>query len=360
MPAVLLRVARVTPFVALGLLLTAWALCAWGRDESLVGVLATHLPPLGYCVVALMALVSSALAPSWPGVLVALACLPLALVQLGGWRLASQSAPAAAGYRALTWNVEQWSYGGANVARAIAELEPDVFCLQEARNYDTYPHDAQWNAFEAALPGYRLIRVGEMAVGTRWPVVEEQRIRLHKELWRRPLLDVTVRAPDGGLLRVLDAHLVYTGFYGKRPSALVTSARERVAQAQRIVQHLGDGDRATLLCGDLNASPNSTALSVLRGRLSDAWSLRGRGFGMTTSVRWPLRRIDYLMVSGIEIGDIRVLDHPLSDHRAVMATFALDPDLAPRDAASAEAHTQPDAPGPARPIEPALSPRAAR
>jgi endonuclease/exonuclease/phosphatase (EEP) superfamily protein YafD len=361
MPAVLLRVARVTPFMALALLLAAWALCAWGRDESLVGVLATHLPPLGYGVVALVALVSSALAPSWPGVLAALACLPLAVVQLGGWTLASQRAPAAAGYRALTWNVEQWSYGGANVARAIAELEPDVFCLQEARNYGTYPHDAQWNAFEAALPGYRLLRVGEMAVGTRWPVVDEQRIRLHKELWRRPLLDVTVRAPDGGLLRVLDAHLVYTGFYGKRPSALVTSARERVAQAERILEHLGDSDRATLLCGDLNASPNSMALSVLRGRLSDAWSLRGRGFGMTTSVRWPLRRIDYLMVSGIEVGDIRVLDHPLSDHRAVITTFALDPELARRDAAaSAEAHTQADAPGPARPIGPAPSPRLAR
>jgi endonuclease/exonuclease/phosphatase (EEP) superfamily protein YafD len=143
MPAVLLRVARVTPFMGLALLLAAWALCSWGRDESLVGVLATHLPPLGYCVVAVVALVSSALAPSWPGVLAALACLPLAVVQLGGWTLASQKAPAAAGYRALTWNVEQWSYGGANVARAIAELEPDVFCLQEARNYGTYPHDAE-------------------------------------------------------------------------------------------------------------------------------------------------------------------------------------------------------------------------
>lgn len=324
-----------TPFVALALLLGAWALCVWGRDASLVSVLATHLPPLGYCAVALAALVASALAPSWPSVLAALACVPLAVVQLGGWTLASQRALPAASYRALTWNVEQWSYGGAKVARAIAELEPDVFCLQEARNFGTFPQDSEWDAFEAGLPGYRLLRVGEMAFGTRWPVVEEQRIRLHAQLWRRPLLDVTVRAPDGGLLRVLDAHLVYTGFYGKRPSALVTSARERVAQAERIVEHLGASDRATLLCGDLNASPNSAALAVLRQRLSDAWSLRGSGFGMTTSVRWPLRRIDYLMVSGIAIGDIRVLDHPLSDHRALTATFALDPGRAERDEASA-------------------------
>lgn len=328
MSVVLLRVARVAPFVALAGLLVACALCAWGRDQSFFGVLATHMPAAAYCALALVAIVSTVLSPSWPAALAALACLPLAVVQLGGWTLARQKEPVAAGYRALTWNVEQWVYGGANVARAIAELQPDVFCLQEARGYGTYPQDAEWNAFEAGLPGYRLLRYGEMAIGTRWPVVEEQRIRLHKELWRRPLLDVTVRAPDGGHLRVLNAHLVYTGFYGKRPSALVTSARERVAQAERILEHVGASDQPTLLCGDLNASPNSAAMSVLRGRFSDAWRLRGTGFGMTISVRWPLRRIDYLMVNGIDVGDIRVLDRPLSDHRAVTATFALGPRLA--------------------------------
>ncbi len=324
MLALLLRVARFTPFAALASLLVAWGLCEWGRDQSLFGVVATHLPPVAYCAVALAALASVAVAASWPAALAALSCLPLAIVKLGGYVLASQPAPATAGHRALTWNVEQWSYGGARVAAAIAALEPDVFCLQEARSYSTYPHDAEWNAFSAALPGYRLLRHGEMAIGTRWPVIEDQRIRLHDELWRRPLLDVTLQAPNGGSLRVLNAHLVYSGYYGKRPSALVTSARERTAQAERIIGHLGASAQATLLCGDLNAAPNSAALSVLRGRLSDAWRLRGAGFGMTTSVRWPLRRIDYLMVSGIEVGDIRVLDPPLSDHRAVTATFALD------------------------------------
>jgi endonuclease/exonuclease/phosphatase (EEP) superfamily protein YafD len=319
----MLRVARLTPFVVLALLLGAWALCAWGSDQSLLGVLATHLPAAGYCALALVALVASALAPSWPAGLAALLCLPLASVPLGGWTVARQKPARVAGYRALTWNVEQWSYGGAKVAQAVAELQPDVFCLQEARNYGTYPHDTEWQAFEAGLPGYQLLRHGEMAIGTRWPVVAEQRIPLHDELRRRPLLDVTLRAPNGESLRVLNAHLVYTGYYGKRPSALVTSARERSAQAERILEHIGSSAQAILLCGDLNATPNSTALSLLRERLSDAWQLRGAGFGMTTSVRWPLRRIDYLLVSGIEVGEIRVLDRPLSDHRAVTATFAL-------------------------------------
>ncbi|HTV20667.1 MAG TPA: endonuclease/exonuclease/phosphatase family protein [Polyangiaceae bacterium] len=327
----LLRVARVAPFAALALLLGAWALCVWGRDQSLFGILATHLPATLYGLLALAALLACALAPSWPGALAAIACLPLAFVPLGGWTLASQKPATATGYRALTWNVEQWSYGGAQLARLVADVAPDVFCLQEARSYGTYPNDVEWQAFEAGLPDYRLLRFGDMAIGTRWPVLDERRTRLHPELWRRPLLEVTLQAPDGGRLRVLNAHLVYTGYYGKRPSALVTSARERRAQAERIIEHVAASSDPTLVCGDLNASPNSEVLSVLQQRLSDAWRLRGQGFG-TTSRGWLSRRIDYLLVSGVEVGDIRVLDASLSDHRPVTATFSLAPALARREA----------------------------
>jgi vancomycin resistance protein VanJ len=331
----LLRILRLTPFAALAVLLGAWALCVWGRDQSLFSMLATHLPPAAYCALALVALVASLVALYVPAVLAAFVCLVLAVVPLGGWTVASQTARPAATYRAVTWNVEQWSQGGAKLARVIADVDPDVFCLQEARSYGTYPHDVEWQAFEAALPGYRLWRYGEMAIGTRWPVLEERRFALHEDLWRRPLLDVTLQAPDGGVLRVLNAHLVHTGYYGKRPSALVTSARERRVQAERILEHIGVGAEATLLCGDLNAAPNSAVLSLLQQRLSDAWRLRGQGFGLTASARWPLRRIDYLMVRGIEVGDIEVLDHPLSDHRALTATFVLGPALAQRDGSDA-------------------------
>jgi vancomycin resistance protein VanJ len=322
------RVALAAPFLALALLLGAWALCVWGRDESLVSMLATHMPAAGYCAVALAALAASLLVRSLPAALAALASLAIAILPLGGWTTPSQPARSAAGYRALTWNVEQWTYGGARLARAIAELSPDVFCLQEAKSYGRYRGDEEWDAFEAGLPNYRFLRYGEIAIGTRWPVLEQRRVQLHDELWRRPMLDVTLQTPDGGRVRVINVHLVHTGYYGKRPSALVMSARERAAQAERILQQLGNGSVATLLCGDLNASPSSAVLARLREHLSDAWRLRGHGFGMTSTARFPLRRIDYLLVNGIDVGEIRVLDQSLSDHRPLTATFALADDPA--------------------------------
>lgn len=331
MSSVLLRrVSHTLPLLALALLLGAWALCAWGRDGSLPSVLATHLPAAVYCAVALGAVAAGLVARTLPALLAAFACVPVAVVPLGGWVLphataaALAAAPGAPIYRALTWNVEQWTNGGARLASLIQEAQPEVFCLQEALNHGSYPQDRDWAAFEAALPGYHLLRYGEMAIGTRWPVLEERRTPLHAELWRRPLLEVVLQTPEGGRLRVLDAHLMYTGYFGKRPSALVTAAGERLAQAERIIAHL-DASPAlpTLLCGDLNASPNTAALSRLRERFRDAWSERGAGFGMTSSSSRPLRRIDYLLARDLELGDVRVLEGTLSDHYALTATFAI-------------------------------------
>jgi hypothetical protein len=49
---------------------------------------------------------------------------------------------------------------------------------------------------------------------------------------------------------------------------------------------------------------------------------------MTGGGDWLPRRIDYLLVSGIDVGEMRVLDESLSDHRPLTATFSFSPQLA--------------------------------
>src|SRR5262245_27024287 len=95
----------------------AWALCVWGRDESLASVLATHLPPLVFCAVAVVALAASLLGRWLPGWLAAGGALFVAVVPLGGWTQPSQPPAAGAIYRVLTWNVEQWLGGGVRLAQ---------------------------------------------------------------------------------------------------------------------------------------------------------------------------------------------------------------------------------------------------
>jgi endonuclease/exonuclease/phosphatase (EEP) superfamily protein YafD len=270
-----------------------------------------------------LALLAGAFTRSFAAGLVALPCLAIALLPLGGWTTPAVSVPAPAPHRVLSWNVEQWGRGGARLGKALFELQPDVFCLQEAKNHDSFPGDKQWVAFEEQLPGYRLIRHGEMAFGTRWEIHDHWHVRFHDELWRRPLLDITVRTPEGQLVRVLNVHLIHTGYYGKRPSALTMASAERLAQAERILARMATEPLPTIVCGDFNAPENSAVLARLRERLDDAWRQRGTGFGFTSTSRLPLRRIDYLLTRGIGIGEIEVLDWALSDHRPLWATFGV-------------------------------------
>ena len=101
-------VSRWLPFLALALLLGAWALCAWGRDGSLPSVLASHLPAAAFCAVAVVAAAAGLVARTRPALLAALACVPVAVFPLGGWVLPHATASGGApSYRALTWNVEQ-------------------------------------------------------------------------------------------------------------------------------------------------------------------------------------------------------------------------------------------------------------
>jgi endonuclease/exonuclease/phosphatase (EEP) superfamily protein YafD len=127
---------------------------------------------------------------------------------------------------------------------------------------------------------------------------------------------------------VISTHLVYNRYYGEPPGSLVRAARARALQVQRLLDHLATLDGPVIVCGDLNTAPNSVALSLLRERLADAWRLRGHGFGFTSSSTWPWRRIDYLLVRGIELGELQVLEQSLSDHRAVSAGFTLAASLA--------------------------------
>lgn len=316
------RIAVVLPPLLLALLAGLWALCALGRDDLLLSTLAAELPPLVFGALAALAVLAAAVARSWLAGAAALGAVAIAAVPLGGWnvpRRAFQPAP----YRVLTCNVEQWSHDGAVVGRAFSELAPDVFCLQEAVSYDDIPGDPEWTAFRGALPGYRLLRHGEIAIGTRWPVLAQQLVPLPEGPDTRPLLDVTLRSPAGSLLHVISAHLVYTHYYGSLPGSLLRAARSRHMQAQRLLEHVARLDGPVIVCGDFNAGPNSGALSLLREQLADAWQLRGHGFGFTFSSDRPWRRIDYLLLRAVEVSELHVIEQSLSDHRAVSAGFRL-------------------------------------
>jgi endonuclease/exonuclease/phosphatase family metal-dependent hydrolase len=257
----------------------------------------------------------------------------------------------------LWWRFGPWEERQPAIAATLAALDPDIACLQEVW------HDGSTSSAEvlAADLGYhhafdaRLeidgVRFGN-AVLSRWPITDQETLPLPapedlEEL--RTCLRADVEGPSGPL-QVFSTHLNWRfDQSGVRQSqvrsicAFVESSRPE-----------GGRSMPPILCGDLNADPDSDEVRMLTGQsdpptrglvFHDAWACAPERSspegvdGMTWSNRNPYaaldlepdRRIDYVLVGWPKAGgrghvtrcDVAGLD-PVdgivpSDHLAVVA-----------------------------------------
>jgi endonuclease/exonuclease/phosphatase (EEP) superfamily protein YafD len=303
--------------------LAFWAACQWGHDESLLSVVATHAPPLAAVAFWLALATFSAFRRALTSTFVSLVALGMALFPVGSFachRARDTKGPALS---VLTYNVEKWSHGARAVARVLESESPDVFCLQEAGSYDWLRDpDQRPETFAAALAGYQLVRADEVAIGTRLPVLGREVVPLPVGPSSRPLFHIVLQLPSGRELSVMTAHLLYTRFFELSPRGLVDAATARRRQAESILDYADRLPRPAILCGDFNASPRSAALRVLERRFDDAWSRRGFGFGTTTFESFASRRLDYVLVRGLDVLTVRVPEAQQSDHRPVAAMLS--------------------------------------
>jgi endonuclease/exonuclease/phosphatase family metal-dependent hydrolase len=82
-----------------------------------------------------------------------------------------------------------------------------------------------------------------------------------------------------------------------------------------------------LIGGDFNSTPDSAVYRKLTGfGLRDAWSECGQGDGFTFPADKPVKRIDYLFLTGtLTCTAAQVIDTQASDHRPLLVTVASSP-----------------------------------
>ena len=128
---------------------------------------------------------------------------------------------------------------------------------------------------------------------------------------QRGLLEAGIDV-DGVRIRVANTHLQHT------------SAVERRAQTERIVELLQPARGPVVLTGDLNARPDAPELAPLWPRLADAWPRGGEGDGFSYPASGPTARIDYVLTSrDVDVEAARTLPSPASDHQQVVADLVL-------------------------------------
>jgi endonuclease/exonuclease/phosphatase family metal-dependent hydrolase len=99
---------------------------------------------------------------------------------------------------------------------------------------------------------------------------------------------------------------------------------QRVASADAITATIKAwGEGPVVVMGDFNDVPGSPTYTKLAGLLTDVWAAVGQGGGFTIPVEAPTRRIDWILVRGLEPVGADVVTTKASDHLPVVASIRL-------------------------------------
>ncbi|MGW4597195.1 endonuclease/exonuclease/phosphatase family protein [Streptomyces sp. NPDC004457] len=129
----------------------------------------------------------------------------------------------------------------------------------------------------------------------------------------------TTVATGRGPLAVYVAHLGSVRLFPAR--GFWTDSRDRGAKALAEAVAAERNKRVVLL-GDLNGTVDDRALAGVTSRMRSAQVEAGSGFGFTWPARFPVARIDQILVRGVRPDSSRVLPATGSDHLPVAARIS--------------------------------------
>ncbi|MFD0555153.1 endonuclease/exonuclease/phosphatase family protein [Streptomyces rectiviolaceus] len=129
----------------------------------------------------------------------------------------------------------------------------------------------------------------------------------------------TTVATDQGPLAVYVAHLGSVRVNSR--AGFWTDSRDRNAQALGEALAAESNERVVLL-GDLNGTTDDRAFAGITSQLHSVQDAAGDGFGFTWPAKFPVARIDQILVRGVEPTSAWVLPATGSDHLPVAAAIS--------------------------------------
>jgi vancomycin resistance protein VanJ len=223
-------------------------------------------------------------------------------------------------------NVGAGNPDAAGTARDLAASGADVLALVELTPEARGTYEKE---LAQAYP-YHTVQ-GTVGLWSKLPLSNTQPVDI--ELDYGPLADTkpadskmaynralrTTVATDQGPLAVYVAHL---GSARVNPRAgFSTAQRDRGAQALGKAIAAEQNKRVVLL-GDLNGTMDDRAFDDITSQLLSAQDTAGNGFGFSWPARFPVVRIDQILVRGVQPESSWVLPATGSDHRPVAARIS--------------------------------------
>ncbi|MFC8538863.1 endonuclease/exonuclease/phosphatase family protein [Streptomyces sp. NPDC057249] len=211
-----------------------------------------------------------------------------------------------------THNVNADNPDPAATADQVAGSGADVVALQELPA-------GKVAAYEKALAGrfrYHSVQ-GTVGLWSKYPLSDTRPVDL-KMGWVRAMR-TTVATPEGPLA-VYVAHLpsvrvkLHAGF----------TANQRDQSADALGKAISHEPLARVaLLGDLNGTMNDRALKAVTSQMRSTQGAAGDGFGFSWPAKFPMARIDQIMVKGVEPMSSWTLPATGSDHLPIAARVEL-------------------------------------
>ena len=232
----------------------------------------------------------------------------------------------------------------AGVAQLVRSSGADIVLLQEVDNGTRRSGNVNQPAVLARSTGFHVAFGSALdydggkygvAILSRWPILEDTLFHLYVDPPQlrapnshepRGALRAIIASP-AGKLAVINTHIdaQASDRWRKQEADSVVSL---VAQTRRLAPMVIAG-------GDMNSTPESAVQSNVRAAgLRDGWTECGSGQGFTYPDDKPVKRIDYLYLTGeIRCTSASVIETRVSDHRPLLMDIRLASD-APAQAAA--------------------------
>ncbi|MFI1733678.1 endonuclease/exonuclease/phosphatase family protein [Streptomyces acidicola] len=308
--------AAVALLLGLFMLLHAWIPNRMGGLGSLAE---TFLPWFGLFIPVLAA---GALWRRSASAVVALLLPVTVWLSLFGGLLSDKSHPGSA-LTVASHNVGADNPDPAGTARHLAASGADVLALEEITPQAKPQYEKE---LEKAYP-YHTVQ-GTVGLWSKLPLSDTQPVDTKMDYG--PLADTkpvdskmgynralrTTVATDQGPLAVYVAHLGSVRVLPR--NGFWTDSRDRGAQALAEAVAAEPNERVVLL-GDLNGTTDDRAFAGITSQLHSVQDAAGDGFGFSWPAKFPVARIDQILVRGVEPTSSWVLPATGSDHLPVAA-----------------------------------------
>jgi vancomycin resistance protein VanJ len=213
--------------------------------------------------------------------------------------------------RVLSHNVDAANPDPEKTAADLLAADADVIALEEITSADLKIYKRE---FAAAYP--HVVSRGTVALWSKYPVEEGKAVDVGFA-WTRALR-AEVSTPEGKVAFYV-AHLASvrigtSGFTSNQRNETIKQLGQQIAAEKRA---------GVVVMGDFNGTANDRSLAPITAGLRSAQGAAGQGFGFTWPAKFPMARIDHIMVRGVTPTKAWVMAPTGSDHRPVVAELTI-------------------------------------